>query len=255
MPESTPVTTGERTVIVQRHSALTYISLGFNALILLLILIGIVAHHDKKPEGRGDGGPMDHHEWADRDRSGGDRGSFNHGGFGGMRHGWHHEGFGGSGGGDACQMGGPGGERGGFGREEDHHGWGGEHPGFGMDGKRGGEDEHPGFGGPGMGGGFGGDHSMSKTPPSAEEMTDRMMLMLTPKLSLTDAESAQIRPIITNDIQQFQKDMEAQRQAHQKMIEDGKTKVRAVLTPDQQKQFDAMTAGMGGMPATPAAGK
>lgn len=93
---------------------------------------------------------------------------------------------------------------------------------------------------------------MGKTPPSAEEMTDRFMLMLAPKLSLTDAESAQVRPIIQNGIAQFQKDMEAQKQSHQKMIEDAKAKIRNVLTPDQQKQFDQMTAAMGGPPSAPA---
>ncbi len=160
----------------------------------------------------------------------------------------------------ACEMGGRGDEHHESGMDEEHPGWGddhhgmdddkrgwGGHPGFGMDGQRGWGEDHR---GPGMGGGFGegGDHSMSGTPPSAEEMTDRLMLMLTPKLKLTDAEAAQIRPVITGDIQQFQKELETQKQEHQKMIEDGKTKIRAVLTPDQQKQFDAMTAEMGGTP-------
>jgi hypothetical protein len=34
--------------------------------------------------------------------------------------------------------------------------------------------------------------------------------------------------------------MEAQRQAMQKDIEDGKAKIKAILTPDQQKQLDAI---------------
>ena len=88
-------------------------------------------------------------------------------------------------------------------------------------------------------------------PPSAEAMTDRFMLALTGKLALTDPESAQIRPIVQQDIAQFQKDMEAQKTAHQKMIDDAKTRIRAVLTPDQQKQFDAMAADFGGPPPAP----
>jgi Spy/CpxP family protein refolding chaperone len=76
--------------------------------------------------------------------------------------------------------------------------------------------------------------------------------MMTQRLSLTDAENSQIKPIVQSSVEQFQKDMEAQKAAHQKMIDDAKAKVRAVLTPDQQKQFDAMTAMLGGPPAAPA---
>jgi hypothetical protein len=229
MPDSIS-TPGDRTVVVHRHGALTYISLGFNALILLLILIGIVCHHHhpRPPGEAGEGGPQGHHQWADRDGGNG----FRHGGDDRMHHGWgRHEGGGGPGGENGkCEMGGrPDFDRGG------HSGWG---------------DGHPGFGGSDMGGGNGDDHFMPKTPPSAEEMTDRFMLMMTQKLALTDPESAQIRPIVQSGIEQFQKDMEAQKQAHQKMIDDAKTKVRAVLTPDQQKQFDDLTAHFG-PPATP----
>jgi Spy/CpxP family protein refolding chaperone len=95
------------------------------------------------------------------------------------------------------------------------------------------------------------DHFKPMTPPNSEEMTDRLMLMLGQKLTLTDAESAQIRPVVQGDIAQFQKDMEAQKAAHQKMIDDAKTKIRAALTPDQQKQFDEMTAGFGTPAAAP----
>jgi hypothetical protein len=226
MPDSTS-TPGDRTVVVHRHSTLTYISLGFNALILLLILIGIVCGHHKKHHhhcGWG-GGRFDHREWADRGE--GDR--FGHHDFGGM----HHED--GDRGGDP--FGGPG--------DGDHHGWDG--------GKPGPVGPCPGPGGPKPDfAGFGGmDHFKPMTPPNSEEMTDRLMLMLGAKLTLTDAESAQIRPVVQGDIAQFQKDMEAQKAAHQKMIDDAKTKIRAALTPDQQKQFDQLTAAFG-TPATPA---
>jgi hypothetical protein len=233
MPDPTSTTPTDRTVVVQRHSVLTYISLGFNALILLLILIGIVSgHHDKqRHHGNWGGGGCGHHEWADRDRD------FGHHRFGGMRHDGDDHGFGDRDGGD----------RGGW----DHHDMGMDHP-LGPDG------DMPAFGPGGPGGdkpgfgGFGGmDHFQPMTPPNSEEMTDRLMLMLDQKLTLTEAESAQIRPLVQGDIAQFQKDMEAQKAAHQKMIEDAKAKVRTVLTPDQQKQFDQLTAGLGEPPAAP----
>jgi hypothetical protein len=259
MPDSTS-TTGERTVIVHRHGVLTYVSLALNALILLLILVGVVAHHPRGPEDKGGGdGFARHHEGPGRD--GPDWAHFHHGDFSGMGPGGFHGSFGGRDGrGEDCPMGGPGGEARDFGPGDDRGGWGGEPHGFGMGQPRGWGGGPPGdFGGPGMGGhpgmgGFdgGGDGFIGKTPPSAEEMTDRFMLMLAPKLSLTDAESAQVRPIIQNGIEQLQKDMEAQKQAHQKMIEDAKAKIRAVLTPDQQKQFDELTAHMSPPPVPPA---
>jgi hypothetical protein len=160
-----------------------------------------------------------------RDRDGG--GPFGHHGFGGMHHEWGHHPFADRGG---DRFGGP---------EE-----GGPPPhGFNL-------DQPHGWGGPGGPGGFGGgmDHFQGMTPPTAEAMTDRFMLALDGKLSLTDQESAQIRPIVQDGIAQFQKDMEAQKAAHQKMLDDAKTKIRAVLTPDQQKAFDEMAAGMGAPP-------
>jgi hypothetical protein len=233
MPDTLPSST-DRTVVVRRHGALTYISLGFNALILLLVLIGIVSHHDRPqpPRDRGGDGRMeaadrgerfDHHGFGDMREQGKqhDFADRDDGGFGGMRHSWKHREFGDRGEqcpGDSCS--------GGSGEEGPHH--------FGM-------GRNQGWGAPG---GMG-DHQ----PMSAEAMTDRFMLALTGKLTLTDPESAQIRPIVQQGITQFQKDMEAQKDAHQKMLEDAKTKIRAVLTPDQQKEFDAMAAGFGAPPA------
>lgn len=232
MPDPTSSST-ERTVVVQRHGVLTYISLGFNALILLLILIGIVCRHEppQPPRDRGGDGRMEamdrggdsdhhgfgdmrdqwkHHDFADRDDKG----------FGGRRGSWKHREFADRGG-ASCFDGGPGegGHRDfGMGRGPEH-GW----------GAPGGMDDHQ--------------------PPSAEAMTDRLMLALGGRLTLTDQESAQIRPIVQQGITQFQKDMEAQKDAHQKMIDDAKTKIRSILTPDQQKEFDAMTAQLGAPPA------
>jgi hypothetical protein len=221
MPDSTP-TTVDRTVVVNRYGALTWISLAFNAFILLLILISIVSnHHDQQDKHGGWGNHHEKHGWGNRRQ-----GDYDRHDEGGMRHEWGHHDFGG-GRGDKH---GPGdmGHRG-FGME-DHHGWGGDRSGFGGHGP----------GGMGMPGG------MPMMPQNAEEMTDRLMLIMTGKLKLTDAESTQIRPIVQGQIEQLQKDMEAQKTAHQKMIDDAKMKIRTILTPDQQKQFDQMMAGMGG---------
>jgi hypothetical protein len=230
MPDSIPVT-GDRTVVVQRTSWLNCIIFALN-IAILIILLCLLWHHahaprpDRGPAGMGPQG-FAHYQRGGDFPPGGPGGP----GFGSMNQ--AREGFGPRGGGFG--MGGPGGGRHGFG--------------MGQMGGRGGPG---GFGG--MHGGrpdFGGGFMPEGKAPSSEEMTDRLMLMLTPKLSLTDAESAQIRPIITADIQQFEKDMEAQKQAHQKMIDDAKTKIRAVLTPDQQKQSDALTAKMGETTPTP----
>ena len=227
---------GDRTVVVQRYGVLTWISLGFNALILLLILAGIVCHHHQRGEQLRDHQRRDHER---QDWSKDDRGGFDRRGRDAMHHEWAHHDFGGS----RDEDHGPGGwGHGGF-PEEDHHDWGG---GAGFD--------KPGFGGPGFDQPSGPDRFKPATPPSAEAMTDRFMLMMTEKLALTDQESAQIRPIVQQQIEQFQKDMEAQKAAHQKMLDDAKAKIRPILTPDQQKQFDAMTANIGTpTPPTPPA--
>ena len=214
---------GDRTVVVHRYGVLTWISLGFNALILLLILIGIVCHPRPRPDEMR-GNRDNHHERQDWGRD--EHGGFDRQNGDAMHHEWEHHDFGGARGEDH----GPGGwNRDDF-NKDDHHGWGGGRPGFGGPGF----DQH---GGP--------DRFKPMTPPSAEAMTDRFMLMMTQKLALTDQESAQIHPIVQQQIEQFQKDMEAEKAAHQKMLDDAKAKIRPILTPDQQKQFDAMTAGIG----------
>jgi len=214
MPDSTPSTS----VVVHRHGLLTYLSLGLNALFLVFILIGMARHHHARPGGPGDwnGGPMEC-----RDCSQG--GHFGHHGFGGGPQEWGHHEF--------------------ADRAEDRFGGRPDEDGpppheFGMNQPHGwGEHEGPG----GFGGGM--DRFQGMTPPSAGEMTDRFMLALDEKLALTDAENAQIRPIVQDGIAQFQKDLAAQKAAHQKMLDDAKAKIHAVLTPDQQKKFDDMAAG------------
>lgn len=86
---------------------------------------------------------------------------------------------------------------------------------------------------------MGGNHEQN-TPPDPAKMTDKMIDRLSAKLTLTDDEKAKIKPIIAAQVDQMQKDRETQLQAHQKAMEDTKAKIKALLTPDQQKLLDAM---------------
>lgn len=113
-----------------------------------------------------------------------------------------------------------------------------------------------GNGGPGMmnggPGGWGGKHGRdgfsmrgmmgggpNETPDPAK-MTDMVLDRLSTQLSLTDDQKAKIKPIIQDQVTQMQKDMEARRAAMQKAMEDTKTKLKAILNADQQKQLDAI---------------
>jgi hypothetical protein len=200
MPENT-LPSNERTVVVNqsRFGILTIVSLCFNALILLLLLIGLVCHHHHRHQ--------KHEEFGrDRDRNG------DEGGRDGMR--FHRHEFG---------QGGQDWDRG-PGREEGGHGWG-----QGPDKQDGGPGEfhgRPGFGGPG-----GMNH---KQPPTATEMTDHIMQHLTKALTLTDQENTQIRPVVEAQVADLQKDMEAQRQARMKSIEEQKMEAK----PDDQTPAD-----------------
>jgi hypothetical protein len=192
---------------------LTIASLVLNALILLLIVAGVIIHHHRHK---------------------------------------HHHGFGGSGGRDGgcfrghCQMGGGDrfhhfggsgwGRQGGFGGHGGGGGFRGGNDGGGHDGNR--------FGGDGNdnsnSGGFGSGAGQKHGPPDPAKMTDMVMAHLSDKLTLTDDEKTKIKPIVQEQIADIQKQMETQRQAMQKQIEDAKAKIRPLLTSDQQKQFDAM---------------
>ncbi len=99
--------------------------------------------------------------------------------------------------------------------------------------------------GPGMmqrgGFGMGGMRDRGQNgPPDPAKMTDMMLNRLSTQLTLTDDEKAKIKPIILEQATQMQKDMEAQRLARQKAMEDTKAKIKALLTADQQKQLDAI---------------
>ena len=97
----------------------------------------------------------------------------------------------------------------------------------------------------GMGGPMG-------APPDPAKMTDNVLNMLSTKLTLTDDQKAKLKPIIADQVTQIQKDMEAQRAAMQKDIEDAKAKIKPLLTPDQQKQLDALPIpGQKGPPPPP----
>lgn len=177
-----------------------FISLGLNGLILAALLIGFLCHHFHGPP-----------RFADH----GDRGGFymmNDRGFG-----HHFRNFGGS----QSGMGmGPGWEQ--------QRGFrGGGFQGMGPMGMmRGGN-------GPGMG-----MDMMKKGPPNAADTTNKILNRLTRKLALTDDQQAKLRPIIDQQVAQIQKDMEAQRQAMQKLMDDTKAKVKPILNADQQQQLD-----------------
>ena len=230
MPE-TP--TPASTVVVNdnglcRLRTLTYVSLGLNALILASLLVCAIIHHHHKHHGfgGGDGGRFEGQCQMGR--------HFHH--FGGMDRGWGRP------------DGGRFGERDGNGmkfrdREDGGKGFGdrdGGPRGFG--------------GGPGMPGRHGMMGEGKNGPPDPAKMTDGILNHLTTTLTLTDDEKAKIKPIIADQVAQMQKEMEAQRAATQKQIEAGKAKIRPLLTPDQQKQFDAMPLP-GQKPPTPDAAK
>jgi hypothetical protein len=232
MPDSTtPITSTEKTVIVNNNLCrlwfLTYISLGLNVLIIVGILVcAILHHHDKKEQGFGGGNRLGGDRFGGQGRM--DRGqNFRH--FGGPGQGWGRPGggfnggrFGGNGPGWNGFRGSNGG---GNGPGNNRFGGGPSAQGFGRPG---------GFnGGPGMG-------MMGGGAPDPAKMTDNIVAMLSNKLALTDDQKAKLKPIIQDQVTQMQKDMEAQRQAMQKRIEDAKAKIKPILNADQQKQLDAL---------------
>jgi hypothetical protein len=138
----------------------------------------------------------------------------------------HHHGFGGRFGDDRFAGGCP--TQGGFGGHQFHRFGGGFGPGnFG--------------GGPGFGmRGNPGMMAGPKSPPDADTMTDMMLAHLTQALTLSDDQKAKIKPIIAQQVDDMQKQMEAQRAAMQKRIADARVLIRPLLNADQQKQLDAL---------------
>jgi hypothetical protein len=229
-PSSTDAVVAAHNRQLARLRTLTIVSLSLNGLILVLILIGIIAHHHHKHHGnfggRGGGGQccfqQDFRHGFGHHHGGMDRGGWGQGKWGGdMDRGNRH--FGGNGGG--------------FDRQEfkGEEGGGFEHHGFG-DGDRGGQ----GFGGHhGMGMKMGGG-GMNAQPPDPAKMTDGILSHLTQELTLTDDQKAKIKPLISAQVAQFQKEMDDRKQAMQKEMADGRAKIRALLNPDQQKQLDQL---------------
>ena len=196
-----PAATGRA---IKRLWTLTIASLALNGIILCLIVVGAIVHHHRLERGFGDHGQG----FRFQDRGPGEWGPRFHR-FGGYN--W--------------------GPRGGFdrgGRFGDNGG-----PGFG------GERWGHGFrGGVGMGRGGPGDSgpempSINPGKPDPAKMSEMILNHLSQRLSLTEDEKAKIKPIIDQQI-------EAQRAAMQKQMQDTKAKIRALLTPDQQKQLDAL---------------
>jgi hypothetical protein len=203
----TPPSSNEKAVVANnshlcRLWTLTIASLTLNVLILALIVVGAIIHHHQK-----------HHGFAGRD-------GYNSGRFEGQ-----------------CQMGGPRFHHfGGMGMER---GWG-RPEGFRGDRDR--DERGPGGPPPGMPA-MGGMHGMMDGPggkPDPAKMTEMMLNNLSQKLTLTDDEKAKIKPIVEQQVAEIQKQREAQRAAMQKQIEEGKAKIKPLLTPEQQKQLDAM---------------
>ncbi len=239
MSDPIPVpSTTEKTVVatscqLKRLWYMTISSLALNFLVLALLVIGAIIHH--------------HQQRMMAERLGPPGGQFyanGPGGFGPR--------FGGMGPGDNWGRHGGRGDRGDFGRGHRD----GDENRDGNFGRNGGEDENggPGFhhrnfggnGGDDKNGGMDGGHDMGMMggehngPADPAQMTDRMLNRLSHRLSLTDDEKAKIKPIIEAQATQMQKDRQAQMDARQKAMDDTKAKIKALLTPDQQKELDAM---------------
>jgi protein CpxP len=94
-----------------------------------------------------------------------------------------------------------------------------------------------------------GDSGQSGGRPSPDQMVARQVEHLTKALSLTQDQVAQIKPILQNQMTQMsalRQDTETpQSDKHEKMMQihtDAQTKIRAVLTSDQQTKYDALLA-------------
>lgn len=228
-----PSSTDQHAIInrqLRRLRVLTIVSLSFSGLILFLILLGAIFHHHHRCHGYCGGrdfgrdgfhGGFHHHHFMDR-------GDWGHGG------GFHH--FGGARFDDRDR--GPDSDDQGPPRKDDS----GFVPqgGIGVGGFGG--DKGPGQPHPGMG---------MMHPADPAKLTDGILAHLTQQLTLSDDQKARIKPIISQGIAQFQKDMEERKQAMQKQIEDAKAKIKPILNADQQKQFDEMPMP-GQKPAEPA---
>jgi hypothetical protein len=79
-----------------------------------------------------------------------------------------------------------------------------------------------------------------QVPPPPAVIADFVLSRLAEKLTLTDDEKAKIRPIIEQQVTDFEKQMEVQHAAVQKQFEDTKATIKPLLDADQQKQLDSL---------------
>jgi len=244
-PNPTPPST-EKSVAVnnfpslRRLWTLSIISFAFNGLILVLLVVGIVAHrpHAGFAPGPRWMPPIDRPGFSEMPPPIGGPGSdripppVGGPGFGGIPPPVGGPGFGGM----PPPIGGPG-----FGGMPPPVGG----PGFG--------GMPPPIGGPGFGGmpppigGPGSDNmpdtgigQRPKGPLLPAAMADIVLSRLAEKLTLTDDEKAKIRPIIEQQVADFEKQMEVQHAAVQKQFEDTKAAIKPLLDADQQKQLDSL---------------
>jgi periplasmic protein CpxP/Spy len=94
-----------------------------------------------------------------------------------------------------------------------------------------------------------GDSGQPGGRPSPDQMVARQLEHLTKALSLTPDQATQIKPILQNQMSQMmalRQDTETpQSDKREKMMQihtDAQTKIRAVLTSDQQPKYDALLA-------------
>jgi hypothetical protein len=79
-----------------------------------------------------------------------------------------------------------------------------------------------------------------QVPPPPAAIADFVLSRLAEKLTLTDDEKVKIRPIIEQQVTDFEKQMEVQHAAVQKQFEDTKAAIKPLLDADQQKQLDSL---------------
>jgi len=153
--------------------------------------------------------------------------------------GHHHGGFKGH---EGFQHFGPGPGPGAMGSGERFGGPGHFEGGMGGPGHFGGGEEHGGFGhqwgGDGKAEGHEGGFGHEGGPIDPQEMANHRLDRLSEQYSLTDAQKSQLRPILAQEATDMQKSMEDEHKARAAAMEANRAKIRAVLTPDQQKQFD-----------------
>jgi hypothetical protein len=99
----------------------------------------------------------------------------------------------------------------------------------------------------------------NQSPPSpAARMTDNIMNHLEDQLALTDDQAAKIKPLVAQQLQDFQAQIQAHQPVTPQQIEAAKAEIRPFLQPGQQQALDAIPVPhhfpMPGGPPNPGAG-